>query len=89
MMTMMLTMMTNLGKKVPHDLILVAALLVRRSHVVRYVEDVPENHHLDEDGDRHHHHNQDRDDGDDDGNMIFAHCSERGELLKGKIQKKK
>ena len=62
-MTKTMTMMTNLGKKVPHDLILVAALLVCRSHVVRHVEDVPED---DED----HHHGQDGED--DDGNMIFA-----------------
>ena len=85
--------MTNLGKKVPHDLILVAALLVGRSHVVRHVEDVPEHdhnhHHQDEDLD--HHHNdqdgEDGDDGDDDGNMIFAHCSERGELLKERLKR--
>ena len=84
MMTMMLTMMTNLGKKVPHDLILVAALLVCRSHVVRHVEDVPGNghhyHHQDtEDGDHHHHQDaEDSEDDEDDRNMIFARCQARG-----------
>ena len=42
MMMMMMMMKTNLGKKVPHDLVLVAAFLVCCSHVVWNVQDVPE-----------------------------------------------
>ena len=40
-MMMIIMMKTNLGKKVPHDLVLVAAFLICCSHVVRNMEDVP------------------------------------------------
>ena len=42
MIMMMIEMMkTNLGKKVPHDLVLVAAFLICCSNVVRNMQDVP------------------------------------------------
>ena len=55
------------------------------------MEDVPEDdedHHHGQDEDVDYHHGQVGEDGDgsdDDGNMIFSHCLERGELLKGEI----
>ena len=39
---MMMRMIDYLSKEVPHDLVLVAAFLICSSHVVRNVEDVPE-----------------------------------------------
>ena len=42
MVMMMMMMKTNLGKKVPHDLVLVAAFLICCSNVVRNMQDVPE-----------------------------------------------
>ena len=83
MMTMTMTMTPNLGKKVPHDLILVAAFLVGGSHVVRHVEDVPEN-------DKDHHHNQDEEvdhhqDGEDGVEAVSMICTLFGmwRIIKG------
>ena len=45
MLVMKIATKTDLGKKVPHDLVLVAALLVPRPRVVRHVQDVPDHHH--------------------------------------------
>ena len=42
MMMMMRRRIDYLSKEVPHDLVLVAAFLICSSHVVRNVEDVPE-----------------------------------------------
>ena len=42
MMIDMMMVKTNLSKKVPHDLVLVAAFLICCSHVVRNVQNVPE-----------------------------------------------
>ena len=42
MRRMMMTRIDYLSKEVPHDLVLVAAFLICSSHVVRNVEDVPE-----------------------------------------------
>ena len=80
-MRMKMMMMTNLGKKVPHDLILVAAFLVGGSHIVRHVEDVPEkdkDHHHNQDEDVDHHHHQDGEDGDEVRSMIFSRCPAHG-----------
>ena len=42
MMIDMMMVKTNLSKKVPHDLVLVAAFLICCSHVVWNVQNVPE-----------------------------------------------
>ena len=47
MLLMKIATKSHLGKKVPHDLVLVAALLLPRSRVVRHVQDVPDHHHHD------------------------------------------
>ena len=52
MLVMKIATKTDLGKKVPHDLVLVAALLVPRFCIVRHKQDVPDHLHHDH-GDYH------------------------------------